>query len=257
MELKKDQKEELYWQGFTILPGIVPGELVDRTLATVNYSLGSQGIPPEEIAGYNSRSFCPELTNNATILDLVNQTPLRSLAESAIGPGKLNEQKGCQIALRFPRPYTPQAASGPHMDGMHAPLNGVPSGQILSFTALLGIFLSDTPHDDMGNLKVWPGSHRQYEAYFREYGPEKLLEGMPPVELAAPMQVKAKAGDAILCHYQIGHTVAPNFSPHVRYAIYFRLMAKGHKELGLHALSDIWQEWDGMQEIVKQPVAHK
>jgi hypothetical protein len=50
---------------------------------------------------------------------------------------------------------------------------------------------------------AWVTSH--LEEYFRENGPQSLLNGMPKVELPPGHQVKARAGDAILCHYQLGH----------------------------------------------------
>lgn len=250
MELSKDQKEEFYRQGFILLPGIVPLELVEGALWAINNSLGWQGIPPDQIPTYNSQSFCPELRHDPAILNLFKETPLLSVAESVTQPGQIfpiNDDG--QIALRFPRQRTPTYELHPHLDGMYTPLNGVPEGRILSFTALVGIFLSDIPHDEMGNLTVWPGSHQLYEAYFRERGPEKLLEGMPPVELGEPLQIKAKPGDAILAHYQLAHSVAPNFSPYIRYATFFRLMTHAHKNYGLEILTDLWKDWDGLREF--------
>ncbi len=83
--------------------------------------------------------------------------------------------------------------------------------------------LSEIANADMGNLTVWPGSHLQYEQYFRDGGPEALLQGMPEVPLAEPRQLTGQPGDAVRCHYQLGHGNAGNNSPHIRYAIYLRL----------------------------------
>ena len=46
---------------------------------------------------------------------------------------------------------------------------------------------------------------------------------MPEVTLPDPVPVTGRAGDAVLCHYQLAHTAGPNTSPHIRYAVYFRL----------------------------------
>ncbi len=71
---------------------------------------------------------------------------------------------------------------------MYSPTNGVKEGTIGNFTALVGVFLSDLPEPFAGNFTVWPGSHRLYETYFREQGPQALLKGMPKVDLPEPEQ---------------------------------------------------------------------
>ena len=132
----------------------------------------------------------------------------------------------------------------------YTPTNGVPKGTIRNFTALLGITLSHVSGPDMGNLVVWPGTHRIYERYFRERGPQALLEGMPSVELPPARQVTAEPGDAVLCHYQLGHGIAPNVSPHIRYAVYFRLNHLNHEAIHWECMTDIWREWEGMRDVV-------
>src|SRR5918912_30557 len=138
--------------------------------------------------------------------------------------------------------------------GMHTPTNGVPEGTIATFTALVGVFLSDVPHDFMGNFTVWPGTHRLYEAYFRQHGPQTLLDGMPPLELPAPEQVTARAGDAVFCHYQLAHGIAGNSSPHIRYAVFFRLCHVDHEAVHWHCMTDIWREWAGMRDLIAEGV---
>ena len=135
---------------------------------------------------------------------------------------------------------------------MYTPLNGVPEGQILNFTALVGVYLSDVPADNWGNFTVWPGSHRAYADYFAAEGADALLRGMPPVNLSDPVQLKPHAGDAVLSHYQIGHGIAPNTGPNIRYAIYFRLKRRGHDAIRTEVMTDLWREWDGMAEVVAQ-----
>jgi hypothetical protein len=52
---------------------------------------------------------------------------------------------------------------------------------------------------------------------------EKGVEGLPYLPISKPHQICAKAGDVILCHYQLAHTISPNTSPNIRYCVYFRL----------------------------------
>jgi hypothetical protein len=254
MELTGAQKQALYDQGFVNFPGIVPRELVDRALRAINASLGSQGIDPNNLTKFRAQSYCPELTASPAITGLINDSPVWSLAESAIGAGKIRPVKSGQIALRFPtmeEPGEPHA----HIDGMYTPTNGVPKGTIANFTALIGVLLSDLPQAYSGNLAVWPGTHRLFETYFRERGPESLLEGMPQVEMPEPVQITGKAGDAVLCHYQVAHGITGNGSPNIRYAIYFRLSHVDHDNVHWECMTDIWREWEGMQGLAQAGLA--
>lgn len=249
MKLTKEQKQTLYEKGFVKLPGIVPQPLVHATLRAINASLGSEGIDPTKLVTFRAQTYCPELTHTPAISGLLNNSPLWSLAESAIGVGAIRPVQGGQIALRFPTMDAPRQP-GPHLDGMYTPTNGVPEGTIGNFTALIGVFLSDIPHDFMGNFTAWPETHRLYERYFREHGPQSLLKGMPPVELPRPQQITAQSGDAIICHYQLAHGISGNSSPFIRYAIFFRLKHVNHEAWQWECMTDIWREWAGMQEVV-------
>jgi hypothetical protein len=248
MELTHEQKQHFYEQGYVRLPGAVPQEQVRAALRAINASLGNEGIDPAKLTTFRAQTYCPELRNAPEIAGLFNDTPVLSLAESAIGPGRIKPVPGGQIALRFPA-MTPATVARPHLDGMYTPTNGVPEGKIMNFTALVGVLLSDLPEGDSGNLVVWPGTHRIYEQYFREHGPQSLLEGMPQVELPQPVQITGSAGDVVLCHYQVAHGIAGNASPHVRYAIYFRLYHVDHDALRWESMTDIWREWEGMQAL--------
>ena len=250
MELTLAQKQALYQHGYVEVPGAVPRAAVERALRAINASLGSQGIDPARLDQFRAQTYCPELTGNEAITDLINRSPLFSLCESAVGAGQLRPVRGGQIALRFPGTGQPRAP-GPHIDGMYSPTNGVKQGTIANFTALVGVFLSDVPGPFCGNFSVWPGTHRQFEAYFREAGPQALLEGMPKVEMPPYRQMTAAAGDAVICHYQLGHGVAGNGAPHTRYGIFFRLTHVDHDAVHWECMTDIWREWAGMREVVE------
>ena len=257
MELNYAQKLELYEKGFVQIPGAVPTVMVEAAVKAINHSFGN-GIDPAKMITFQARTFCPELRQAPEITDLYNSTPVKLLAESAIGPGKLNPVQGGQIAVRFPLLDDPPPALRPHLDGRYSPHNGVPAGELRSFTMLVGIALSEVTTDYAGNLVVWPGTHRQFEQYFRDNGHDFMTRGdaedMPPIDMPQAQQMTARPGDAFLVHYQVAHTAAPNVSPHPRYAIYFRLSHVDHKDQRFETLTDIWQEWDGMREIVAQHV---
>lgn len=249
MELTHAQKRQLLEAGYVHVPGVIPRIMVDVALQAINHSVG-EGMNVEDMPRLRAQSYCPEIQRSAVITDLLNRTPALALAESVIGAGQVQPVGSGQIALRFPSIQNPPSPPRPHLDGMHTPTNGVPKGQISNFTMLLGVMLSDLSGPFAGNLAVWPGTHRLYEQYFREQGPESLLNGMPDTPLPEPIQLTGKAGDIVLCHYQLAHGVATNVSPHVRYAIYFRLHHVDHANQKWEVMTDIWREWAGMRELV-------
>jgi hypothetical protein len=81
----------------------------------------------------------------------------------------------------------------------------------------------------MGNLTVYPGSHYQLQNYFRQNGFEQLylegVRGLPQLDFnhTRPVQIRARAGDAVLLNYSTAHNIAPNISPFIRYTVYFRI----------------------------------
>ena len=244
MQLNARQKQEFRDNGFVCVPGVVPPLMVGVALRAINHSVG-QGINVANMTRFRAQSYCPEIQNAPAIAGLLTKTPAWELAESVIGAGRIKPPGGGQIALRFPSVDEPSPAR-PHLDGMYSPTNGVKEGTIGNFTMLLGVLLSDVPAPLMGNLTVWPGTHRLYEDYFREHSPQSLLKGMPPVEMPEPLAVTGKAGDVVLVHYQLAHGVGSNVSPHTRYMVFFRLSHADHSELHWECMTDIWREWEGM-----------
>jgi len=249
MHLSLEQKQQMFEHGYVKLPSIVPRDRVDAALRAINASLGANGIDPAKLTTFRAQTYTPELRDTPAITELLNNTPLWAVAESAIGSGQIKPVKGGQIALRFPVPEEPTKPR-PHIDGMYSPTNGVKEGTISNFTALVGVLLSDLPGPDRGNFTVWPGSHRLFEEYFRSHGAHALLEGMPKVELPEPVQVTGKAGDAFLVHYQLAHGIAGNGSADIRYAIFFRLHHVDHEQVHWECMTDIWREWAGMSEVL-------
>jgi ectoine hydroxylase-related dioxygenase (phytanoyl-CoA dioxygenase family) len=247
--LSTEQKREIIDTGFTLLRNVVPAEKVAAALRVINAALGEFGADPAQLPIYRSRSWVPEVASDPAIIALLTDTPLWSLAESAIGAGMIEPVDNGQIAMRFPS-MAPAGTPHAHIDGMYTPTNGVPEGQIMNFTALVGVYLSNVPTPDAGNFVVWPGTHRLYADYFAREGADALLRGMPPVEIGEPVQTTPNAGDAVLSHYQIGHGIASNVSANIRYAIYFRLKRVGHDSIRSEVMTDLWREWDGMRELV-------
>lgn len=253
MQLTHQQKQQLHQDGYVHIPGVVPDIMVNAALKAINGSIGENGIDPAQLITYRSRSYCPEIQHSSPITGLLTDTPAWSLAESAIGIGKIQPVEFGQIALRFPGPSDPPGPPSAHLDGTYTPTNGVPQGEIRNFTMLLGIMLNDVHESFAGNFTVWPGTHRLFEQYFRENGVDKLVDGMPMIDgMPEPVQLTGKAGDVVLCHYQLAHTAAANVSSNTRYAIYFRLKHERHGLTRPETLTDIWLDWEGMSGFLQQ-----
>ena len=246
MQLTRGQQEQFVEQGYVVVPGVIPRPLIDDALRAINTSLG-EGIRREELDSQRARTFCPELAGASVITDLLFESPAFALAESMLGAGNVRRPKGAQIALRFPGPrhvpFTPV-----HIDGFSVANNGVEPGTVLRFSLLAQMPLSDVTGPESGNFTVWPGTHRLYEAYFREHGPMSLAKGMPPVDLPEPVQLTVNAGDLVLAHYQVGHGFTPNQSPNIRYAVFFRLFHTSHRPDDLSPMTDIWKEYEGLRQ---------
>lgn len=251
MQLNFKQKQQIFEDGFVHVPGVVPRVMIEAAQRAINNSLG-QGVHPDDIARFSAQSYCPEVQSTPVITDLYNATPLRALAESAIAPDVLKGVGSGQIALRFPTLKDPPPLPRAHLDGVYTPTNGVPKGTIASFTALVAVLLSDLERDDAGNFTVWPGSHHVYRKHFAEHGHGLLLGEKTDVEIGAPKAITGRAGDVILCHYQLGHGITPNVSPDVRYAVFFRLKHHDHEAQSIEVLTDIWRHWPGIREAIPE-----
>lgn len=130
-----------------------------------------------------------------------------------------------------------------------------------NFTILLGVLLGDVPEPMSGNLTVFPGGHLALQNHFRKEGTQAILnegdKGIPRdrLALAPPHQIRGKAGDIVLAHYCMPHTVAPNVSPNIRYAVYFRLSSVAHTPgtFRKEALTDIWLDYMPLQPLLGRP----
>jgi hypothetical protein len=249
VKLAPDQERALVDEGYLLVPGLVSRERVEAARRAINHSLGEEGIAKDALWTMRAQTFCPELVSAPPILDLYGATGLRALAEAAIGAGKVRAPATGQIALRFPQALAADQAPRdpyPHIDGMPGPLNGVTPNTIFHFTALGAVFLSDVELPFRGNFTVWPGTHVALARHFAAHGTESLLTGFPPIALPPPRQLRARAGDALLAHYQLAHGAAPNVGPDIRYAVFFRLFHEAHDAASTATMTDPWHEWEGL-----------
>ena len=234
-------REHLRTHGYAQFARLTPAPLVRAARAAITRSLATNYQPARQLE-YDHRSYCPELRGTAPITALIECPPVRNLLDEAFGLANI-EWDGGQIAIRRAHNHPAPTPPGPHIDGFASGANGLAAGQIYSFTALVGIFLTPVEQEYAGNFTVWPGSHHVYERYFRARGRRALAEPMPTPAIGRPVQLRCGVGDVVLAHYELAHAAAVNTGERERMAIYFRLWLRGLEQDRWHYLTNIWAGW--------------
>lgn len=249
MELSLEQARKIHTDGYAVIPGLVPRPLVTEALREINHRLGL-GRTQSMDAYADARDYWTDDVDAPAIMDLLYKSPLWGLAESAVGgAGRLQHPATGQIALRFPAINNSHGGPASHIDGFYAP-NAVKP--ISRFTMLVGVMLSDMPDKYMGNLAVYPGTHRVIAEYIAKHGTASLRAGLSrQVELGDAVQITGKAGDAVLCHYQLAHDKEQNLSHLIRYMAYWRIWHADADSCQAEGLTDIWREWPPVSALIK------
>lgn len=223
-------------QGFLVLPSAVEQPLVHDALRAINSWIDERHDAAHRDS-YRTQSYAPELTRSPVVTRLLTEGSALRQIEALVGRHVTGSGHG-QIALRFPSP-SPGGLDAPHIDGVPTPGNGLEPGRLHGFTALAGVMLSDVSAGGQGNLTVWPGSHLRVADVLRRRGwvvddGAALLDELAEVAAAgsAPVEVLARPGDVVVAQYLLLHTVGRHTSPHVRYAVYFRLTAEEQPSTG-------------------------
>jgi hypothetical protein len=232
--------------GYAQFSQVVPESLVQTARERILRDV-QENYDERRLVEYNNQSWCPGLRGSREIVSLFDNRGMRAIATSMLGENGFQRDRG-QIAIRKAHnsntPYEPE----PHIDGIPTPHNGLTGTEIQNFTALVGIFLTEVKTAYAGNFTVWPGSHTILERHFRERGRTARNEGMPTIALGSPVQLLARPGDVVFCHYELGHSAAPNVSNDDRIAIFFRLWFHDIAppeaiEQRWRNLTNIWHGW--------------
>jgi ectoine hydroxylase-related dioxygenase (phytanoyl-CoA dioxygenase family) len=229
--------EHLRRDGWALFPAAVPIDLVAAATHAIHIDRAHNHDDKRQ-SEYDNVSYCPNLRDQPPIEQLLTQSAARTIVDRALGWNEIAHDHG-QIAIRQAHNVDEPLPPEPHIDG----IGGGRNGAISNFTALIGVFLTTVATEFAGNFTVWPGSHHRLEAYFRERGREAMHEGMPQIELGAPVQLFANPGDVVLCHYQLAHAAAVNLSSNDRIAIFFRVWLKGIDSRRWELLTNIWDGW--------------
>ena len=82
MELTRQQKYGFRQLGYTVLRGAVAQVMIDDALRAINYSLGYEGMNKNDLPRLRTQSYCNEVQKTRVITDLMNRSPVFSLAKS-------------------------------------------------------------------------------------------------------------------------------------------------------------------------------
>lgn len=249
--LSESQRRSFMQNGYLQIRGAVPLALANSALGRINHDLG---IPGNMIDGgvEGAVKLAGNTSNSDAILDLYRLTDVSKYVEALVGIDQVVPPQGAQIAIRFPELGEPREPLGTewHTDGMR-------QGRLHPFTLLAGIALSNVPEPLCGNLTVFPGSHVSLQSRLTADG--KLCghndecykadsvwgDGTLP-DLGTPVQLLASRGDLVLAHPNLAHRGGLNFSPDIRYQVYFRIKHRHLEELQEQCVTDLWADLQGL-----------
>lgn len=239
-----DDLRDFARDGYLLARDVIPAPVRAAALARIDALLADRPPAP----GHTGHHFYFEdAGGEPELLGLLTGTRAWELAGALTHPRPLQAPSQVQVALTFP-PYPHRPGIG-HIDGLNPP---EPSGRPGTFTMLAGIVLSDQSHDDMGNLWVWPGTHRRLAAQLASEGPEALVAcgGYPGIEPGRPRQVHASPGDVLFSSYLLLHNIGGNTSDVLRSTVYYRLKVDGHDATWRDYVRDELFEFDPVRAAV-------
>lgn len=245
IRLAERQLDSFSHDGFLVLPQAVPPEQIAAARAAIDDALASDRSIGR-LTHYLSNSFCPDTLQDPRLLALFENGPFTA-TEALFGASP--RIYDVQVALRFPEERTEPGQWPPHIDGFPSGLNSISVGQVDRQTAVVGVYLTRAEQPNMGNLAVWPGSHRRLAArmasldapsFLARHGAERLhAEALAQISADEPMHLTVEPGDAIVCHHLLAHSAAWNLSLHTRYAVYFRVLHPNDDPSSAAALTDV------------------
>jgi Phytanoyl-CoA dioxygenase (PhyH) len=250
MKLEASQLREFGERGYLLVPGVVSLQVVAEARRAVAQLLTDR---PPPVGHRGGQSYWLEPIPEGPLLAPLLATRAFAVAGSLVGPDPLDAPEALQVALNIP--WHTHHPGGPHIDGLTPPER---DGRPGTFTLLAGIFLTDQPEMEMGNVWMWPGSHRQAAAHLHAVGSDRLMDAAvryPPVPLASPVAVLGHAGDLLLAHYLCGHNSSGNESRKTREVLYFRLRCRGHRARWRQCVTDALHEFDPVRAVLESGAA--
>jgi len=245
-DLTEPQRAAFRAEGYLVVPGAVPGELVLAALRAIHASFG-KGF---DVLPYRT-TFRDDVERDPSVLALLTGASTWAVASELVGRGKLllpPDLQG-QVLPHFPVAVRDEASVEELFggsDGWH--IDGMSEDRLYPCTIVAGIALSDTPEPSMGQLVVWPGTHLLLCEVVRARGPSVLRFEAKRPSLAphAHVHLRLRAGDAVFMHPMLAHSWSRNLSPHVRHMVYYRLTKTDHERERPRMFSEPFSLFEGV-----------
>jgi hypothetical protein len=223
--LTNAQKQRFIDEGYLVVPGLLPPELVAGTKARL---LGSLGIVESDPSTWTAKPSYPTDLQVIATTDAARTPEFEAVTEQLVGadfrrgacfspflewnhlPADLS---GFIPVLTYPTPGGPRLEPGGfHIDGGRY-VTTYPGRNYLAVMA----YLTDVAEYG-GATVVRPGSHRQvFERWAADgHEPEEPFAVIPELDFATPVPVTAEAGDVCFMHYLMVHSGSKNYAGTIR-----------------------------------------
>ena len=225
--LSDEQKEQFVRDGYTVVRGLIPPDVVQKTREDLLQSLGAD-LTDESTwrrgkettdwawgAGYLTEA-CRSERVEQVVAELAGPNFLRGISyhTGKNSVGRESEEHGYIPVLTFPLASRAQQEKRfVEPQGWH--VDGIAGTDILPtvFMMVMLVYLTDVSSHG-GATTVKPGSHRQLYEHW-------VQNGMTPIwelnnQYAPSLPIPGKAGDVIFFHYLLVHSGSDNFDDHIR-----------------------------------------
>jgi ectoine hydroxylase-related dioxygenase (phytanoyl-CoA dioxygenase family) len=208
--LTEQQREDFERDGFLVIPGALPPDMLEQLVRVADrlYDEGMRGQGLSKVNHWELRNCLP---SDDVFLELLDWPATFPLVVDLLNWNI--HLVTSHLIMRAPSP--PEAdeawkATGWHRDG------GTSSSEMQEphprLLIKVAYWLSDLSEPGRGAIRFIPGSHR--------------MVGRPahPPGMADPygaIEMRAKAGDAVLFEQRMWHAVGPNHSDMVRKSLFF------------------------------------
>jgi len=224
--LTDEQKEDFVRDGYVVVRGLIPPDVVQKTRADLLQNLGA-GLT-DESTWRRGKPTTDWAWGAGHLTTACRSQEVEQVAEELLGPhlhrisyhtgknsvGLQSEEEGYIPVLTFPNAQRAEKEKkfvepqGWHVDGI-AGTDILPS----VFMMVMFVYLTDTSAHG-GATTVKPGSHRQLYEHWVKNGMTPVADFMP--ELAPSLPIEGKAGDVIFFHYLLVHSGSDNCDDHIR-----------------------------------------
>ena len=223
--LTEAQKQQFIEEGYVVVRGLLPPELVAETKSRL---LASLAIVEDDPRTWAEKPSFPTDVNVIATTDAARTPEFEAVTEQLIGS---NFRRGVCFSpflewnhlpsdcagyipvLTYPAPGEKRLVPGGfHIDGGKY-VTTYPERYFLAAMA----YLTDVAEYG-GATAVRPGSHRQvFEKWLADdHAPDEPFAIVPPLDFADPVAVVAEAGDVCFMHYLMVHSGSANHADTIR-----------------------------------------